>query len=153
MINFFLILLIAITGNQSFTKDVRETVKAIQIVESEGNPNILGDLKYKYNYSVGLGQIRIKTGVWTINRLVPDGIIKRMLQKELRKHGIEKLLLNPTINTYLSRVYLKWLKRYHRGQIKEAIISYNTGQRASKKIRNNAGIIYYNKFKKAFSKL
>lgn len=151
MTHFFLIILIAITGNHTFTKDIRKAVKAIQLVESEGNPNCIGDIKYKYNYSIGLGQIRVKTGFWIIRKLVPKGIIKKILLKELKKQGIKKILLDPTINTYLSRIYLKWLKKYHKGKIKQAIISYNTGQRAKYYVRNTIGMIYYRKVIKKYS--
>jgi len=146
MINFFLIFLLLINGN-TFSKDIKQTTKAIQIVESENNPNAIGDTKY-YNYSVGLGQIRLKTGVWIINNLVSEGIIKKMLLKDLRRLGIKKILLNPIINTYLTKTYLNWLKKYHKGKLDEAIISYNTGQGAKKYIRNNLGKLYLEKVKK-----
>lgn len=144
MVNFILIIIIAITGNGSFDKKTRDAVSAIQFVESTNNHLAIGDTHLK-NFSVGLGQIRLNTGAWIINRLTPEGMIKRMLQAEIKRIGIKAMLLNPTVNTYLSRTYVKWLKRYHGGKIKEAIISYNTGQGAKEKIRNTLGLIYYRK--------
>lgn len=144
MVNIFLIILIALMGNTSFDKNIKSTIDAIQKVESEGNSHIIGDTFSKYNYSVGLGQIRLKSGVWIINKLVPDGVIKRMLQKEVKRIGVHQLLLDPIVNTYLSRTYFKWLtNKRHKGKIKEAIISYNTGQNAKQTTREKAGMVYY----------
>lgn len=148
MINLILMLVLSFNSSICFNKDIKTYSNAIYIVESNLNPNAIGDKKFK-NYSVGLGQIRLKTGIWIIKRIVPKGFIKKMLLKKLKEVGIRKMLLNPKINIYLSRTYLKWLKSYHGGCIKEAIISYNTGQRAKKYTRSTLGNIYLNRVKRA----
>jgi len=144
--HLFLIVLLLLNGNKEFSQKLIDINDAICMVESQNNPNAIGDKNYQ-NYSVGLGQIRLETGKWLIRNIIPNNKIKIMLKEELKRIGIKKMLLNKEINRYLGRHYLLWLYQIHNKNWKKAIISYNTGHRASKKIRNSSGLKYYKKVK------
>lgn len=120
---------------------------AQSIVESNNNTYAIGDRKYKYNYSVGKHQIRIKTANWIINnkRIIPSKVIRLTLQYINTKIGTKRLLYISFINRYIAKRYLLWLYYKSNKKWKCAIIAYNTGLNASIKIKNGSGLKYYKK--------
>jgi len=150
IITLILLLMSVTSFLRAENKKADKVVDAIIKVESGGLSSAIGDSFSKDNYSVGLGQIRLKTGEWVIfnKRIVQSKYQRFFLQAYYNFFGIEKLLLNPNINKFLVKKYILWLRKQHKGNWKNAIISYNTGLNAKKQVRLKWGIIYYNKVSK-----
>jgi hypothetical protein len=140
MISILIYFLMAIENNKnSVAYDVS---RLISYQETRNRPELIGDKKFIDNYSVGLCQIRIKTALDIINKLVKNKVIKLWILHKIETHSVHYILLNPIINRYLCVLYIKRLIKRHGGNIKEAIISYNTGFNAKRSIRNGSGKKY-----------
>lgn len=126
----------------------KKILNTIAMVETR-NRNLIGDTKYKYNYSVGYHQIRIKTAEWIWSKDKYKHFLIELLRSKFRV-STRNILLIKYFNTYTAKSLLNYICKYHKSKYKITITSYNTGWGASEKIRLSAGERYWKEYLKFY---
>jgi len=148
---FISIIITSLIQINTIYKPMNVDVVAYKICQHESRfaknrDTVIGDSKFKQNYSVGYCQIRLKTAEWLVKRVFkPKSIIelkKWVIYKLFINLGTKKSLTIRYINFTIAKYYLSWLNKLHGGDWNKTIISYNTGYHAKRSVRNNAGKKY-----------